>query len=83
MRLKPVMLLAALALPMLPAAASAQSSPKTVQIYVPFAPGGSADGIARIVATELSASLNRQFVIINQPGAGGTLGLITASKAPG
>jgi tripartite-type tricarboxylate transporter receptor subunit TctC len=82
MRFKPVVLLAALALPMWPAAASAQSAAKTVQIYVPFAGGGSADGIARIIAAELSTSLNRPFVIINQPGAGGTIGLITASKAP-
>ena len=43
----------------------------------------SADGIARIVATELGASLNRQVVVINQPGAGGTIGLITASKKAG
>ena len=52
-----------------------------MQIYVPFAPGGSADGIARILAAELGTSLNRQIVVINQPGAGGTFGLITASKA--
>src|SRR5260221_1230682 len=82
MRFKPVVLLAALTLPIWPIAASAESAPKTVQIYVPFAGGGWADGIARIIAAEPSTSLNRQFVIINQPGAGGTIGLITASKAP-
>src|SRR5258708_28574076 len=82
MRFKPIVLLAALTLPTCLTAASAQSAPKRVQIYVPFAGGGSADGIARIIAAELSTSLNRQFVIINQPGAGGTIGLITASKAP-
>jgi tripartite-type tricarboxylate transporter receptor subunit TctC len=81
MRLRPLMLLAALALGATPGVASAQPSAKPVQIYVPFAGGGSADGIARIIAAELSTSLNRQFVVINQPGAGGTIGLITASKA--
>jgi tripartite-type tricarboxylate transporter receptor subunit TctC len=81
MRLRPLVLLAAFALGVTSTAAGAQPSTKAVQIYVPFAPGGSADGIARILATELSASLSRQFVIINQPGAGGTLGLITTSKA--
>src|SRR5215212_9145628 len=81
MRLKPAMLLAALALPMAPADAGAQNS-KTIQLYVPFAPGGSADGIARILANELSTSLNRQVVVINQPGAGGTIGLMTTAKAP-
>ena len=81
MRFRHAVLLAAFALPMLPGAASAQTATKPVQIYVPFAPGGSADGIARILAAELGTSLNRQIVVINQPGAGGTFGLITASKA--
>ena len=81
MRLKHVMLLATLALPMAPSAATAQNG-KTIQIYVPFAPGGSADGIARILANEIGATLNRQVVVINQPGAGGTIGLITTAKAP-
>jgi len=83
MRLRPLVLLTALALPLGEGSAAAQpASSKVMQIYVPFAPGGSADGIARIVATELGTSLNRQVVVINQPGAGGTIGLITASKAP-
>ena len=81
MRFRHVVLFAAFALPMLPGAGSAQTATKPVQIYVPFAPGGSADGIARILAAELGTSLNRQIVVINQPGAGGTFGLITASKA--
>lgn len=82
MRLKHVMLLTALTLPLMPGVAHAQSNGKTIQIYVPFAPGGSADGIARIIANEIGATLNRQVVVINQPGAGGTIGLITTAKAP-
>src|SRR5437762_5708953 len=70
-----------LALLALPGQALAQTS-KPIQLIVPFAPGGSADGIGRILATELSASLGRQVVVINQPGAGGTLGLVAAAKAP-
>ena len=81
MRFGHAVLLAAFVLPMLQGAGSAQTATKPVQIYVPFAPGGSADGIARILAAELGTSLNRQIVVINQPGAGGTFGLITASKA--
>lgn len=81
MRLRQVVLLAALALPVMPGAAAAQTSSKAIQIYVPFAPGGSADGIARILANEMAASLNRQVVVINQPGAGGTIGLVTTAKA--
>src|ERR1043166_8710915 len=72
------LLLAVLALP---GAAHAQSSQKPIQIIVPFAPGGSADGIARILATELSAKLGRQVYVENKPGAGGSLGLTVLAKA--
>jgi tripartite-type tricarboxylate transporter receptor subunit TctC len=81
MRFRHLMLLAALWLPVAPGAADAQPSSKVIQIYVPFAPGGSADGIARILANEMATSLNRQVVVINQPGAGGTIGLVTTAKA--
>src|SRR5262249_23286549 len=64
-----------------PATASAQTQ-KTMQIVVPFAPGASADGIARIVASELAARLGRQVVVENKPGAGGSLGLVAVAKAP-
>ena len=64
-----------LAMLALPGAAHAQSSQKPIQIIVPFAPGGSADGIARILATELGARLGRQVYVENKPGAGGSLGL--------
>ncbi|MFL4981600.1 MAG: Bug family tripartite tricarboxylate transporter substrate binding protein [Xanthobacteraceae bacterium] len=65
-----------------PALAAAQLSQKTMQIVVPFAPGASADGIGRIIATELSARLGRQVLVENKPGAGGSLGLMAVAKAP-
>jgi tripartite-type tricarboxylate transporter receptor subunit TctC len=83
MRLKHVVLLAAFALPTMHSPAWAQTATKPIQIYVPFAPGGSADGIARILSAEFGAALNRQVVVINQPGASGTLGLIAAARQPG
>ena len=72
-------MLAALALS---SPALAQGSQKAIQIIVPFPPGGSADGIARIVATELGERLNRQVFVENKPGAGGGLGLQILSKSP-
>src|SRR6476659_8745226 len=78
MRFAHGLLLAVLALP---GAAHAQSSQKPLQIIVPFAPGGSADGIGRILATELSAKLGRQVYVDNRPGAGGSLGLTVLAKA--
>ena len=62
-------------------AALAQTLQKPIQIIVPFAPGASADGIARIVAAELGPRLNRDIVVENRPGAGGALGLIAVAKA--
>ena len=71
-----------LAMVALPGAAHAQLSQKPLQIIVPFAPGGSADGIGRILATELGTKLNRQVYVENKPGAGGSLGLIALAKSP-
>jgi tripartite-type tricarboxylate transporter receptor subunit TctC len=59
----------------------AQQAQKPVQVIVPFAPGASADGIARSIAGELALRLGRQVLVENKPGAGGSLGLITLAKA--
>jgi tripartite-type tricarboxylate transporter receptor subunit TctC len=61
--------------------AFAQPSQKSIQVIVPFAPGASADGIARTVANELALRLARQVVVENKPGAGGSLGLMLLAKA--
>ena len=61
--------------------ALAQTSQKPIQIIVPFAPGASADGAARIVANELGPRLNRQVVVENKAGAGGALGLQQVAKS--
>lgn len=62
--------------------AAAQTWPdRAVTLVVPFAPGASADALARLLATELSASLGKPVVVENKPGAGGATGLIALSKA--
>jgi hypothetical protein len=72
-----------LALLLVPGPALAQSSQRPIQIIVPFAPGASADGAARIVANELGPRLGRQVVVEHRAGAGGTLGLqMLAKSAP-
>jgi tripartite-type tricarboxylate transporter receptor subunit TctC len=63
-------------------AAFAQPSQKPIRIIVPFAPGASADGIARAIANELGARTGRPVVVENRVGAGGSLGLTMVAKAP-
>jgi tripartite-type tricarboxylate transporter receptor subunit TctC len=71
-----------LALPLASSPAPAQLSQKPMQIIVPFAPGASADGAARIVANELGPRLGRQVVVEHRAGAGGVLGLQMLAKSP-
>jgi tripartite-type tricarboxylate transporter receptor subunit TctC len=77
-----VLMLAAL----LAAPAQAQGFPnKPVTLVVGFAPGGSADILARLLAQKLSASLGQQVLVDNKPGAGATIAtaLVAASPADG
>jgi tripartite-type tricarboxylate transporter receptor subunit TctC len=62
--------------------ALAQSWPaKTVRIIVPFAPGGTADTLGRLVSQKLSEALKENFVIENRGGAGGVIGSDLVAKA--
>ncbi len=67
---------------LLPAAAFAQPQQKPIRIIVPFAPGASADGIARAIGNGLAERAGRSVVVENNTGAGGSLGLVALSKAP-
>ena len=62
--------------------ALAQSWPaKTVRIIVPFAPGGTADTLGRLVAQRLTESFKESFIIENRAGAGGAIGSDMVAKA--
>jgi tripartite-type tricarboxylate transporter receptor subunit TctC len=76
-------LVAALALGVaLSGAAPAQTFPsKPLRLVVPFAPGGSSDVVARIVADGTRESLGQPIVIENIPGAGGNIGMARVAKA--
>ena len=55
---------------------------KPVRVIVPYAPGGSADNVARPFAEGLSQAFGQQFVVDNRGGAGGSIGVETAVKSP-
>ena len=54
---------------------------RPVNIIVPWAAGGSTDQMARIVASELEAELKQKFIVVNQPGASGSVGTRNALDA--
>jgi tripartite-type tricarboxylate transporter receptor subunit TctC len=76
-------LLAAAALTAAPALAQDYSwkPTKPVTIIVPWAAGGSTDQMARVVASELEQELKQKFVVVNQPGASGSIGTKNALEA--
>ena len=64
-------------------AASAQAAfpERPITLVVPYAPGGSADALARVVAVRVGAKLGTSVIVDNKPGASGTIGASFAAKA--
>jgi tripartite-type tricarboxylate transporter receptor subunit TctC len=75
-------LLLALATPVLATPAVADDYPsRSIRLVVPYAPGGGADSVARIVARRVSESIGQPIVVENRGGAGAILGTDLVAKA--
>ncbi|HWL31648.1 tripartite tricarboxylate transporter substrate binding protein [Pseudorhodoplanes sp.] len=61
---------------------SAQSYPtRSITMIVPFAPGGPADVLARLVAQKMGDDLGQQVIVDNRPGANTIIGAQVVAKA--
>ena len=65
------------------AAAMAQADypSRAVRVIVPFAPGGTTDILARLMAAEFQQALKQPFTVENKAGAGGNVGAAEAAKS--
>lgn len=53
---------------------------RPLTVIVPYAPGGSADVLARVIAAAIEPSLGRPVVVDLRPGAGGNVGAALVAK---
>lgn len=76
---------AALALGLLAAtpARAAWPTDKPIQLVVPYAPGGTADALSRLIAEQLGPKLGTTVIVVNRPGASGVIGQTSVAQAAG
>ena len=75
-------LLLAMAAPRMTARVLAADYPsKPIKLIVPYAPGGGADAVARVVAQHVGDRLGQSVVVENRGGAGSIIGTDLVAKA--
>lgn len=73
---------AAVALAVAPAALAQWKPTKPINVIVPWAAGGATDQMIRATAAELEPALGQKIIVVNQPGASGSIGTKNALEAP-
>jgi len=74
--------LSALALGAVTGPALAQGYPnKVVKLQVPFAPGGTTDIVARVIAEPLGKALGQSVIVENKAGGGGVVGALEIARS--
>lgn len=63
------------------AATSGDYPTRPIRFLVPFAPGGGADTLARIITPKLYEAMGQQWVVDNRTGAGGSISAETTARA--
>lgn len=75
-------LVAAISLLIAPAFASAADYPnKPIRVLVPYPPGGSTDGVARLIGQKLATKLGQAVVVDNRPGASEAIAASAVAKS--
>ena len=64
------------------ARADASYTQRVVRLVIPFAPGGSADAAARILAEKLAEMWGQPVILLNRPGAGTSVASAYVAQAP-
>lgn len=54
---------------------------RTITIVVPYAPGGAADALARVLASKMASKLGATVIVENRSGASGTIGAAYVAKS--
>ena len=62
-------------------AADEWSPQRPLRLIVPFPPGGTADLLARLLATPMGTALGQQIVVDNRGGAGGVIAMDAVAHA--
>ena len=62
-------------------AVSTTFAAEALKVIIPTAPGGGTDGYFRVLAKEVELYLNEPVVVMNVPGAGGTIGVAQMVRA--